>query len=261
MIILPEQVVCGYCDCSEFGALTVSPQRRITGFEIELYLEDGFSRFLDGREYKIQKNYIQIAKPGQTGSSILPFSTVYIKFHAAGELADRLTRAPEYFRSSHPGQIRNLMDEIILLTEEDNRRELLLQSKVLALLDLILSDSKLSDVELGTDYQIITKAKRFIEQHAGERIRLSDIAASVNLSKIYFHNNFTAAVGITPHRYLTECRIETVKKLLWSRELPVSEIAEKSGFCNQQHLNKVFKAETGMTPLEYRKAFQKKYMD
>jgi len=81
MFTLPENIICGYCNCTEFGSLTVSPERVATKYEIELYLEDGRSTFSDGVEYKIKKNFIRITRPGQRRYSLLPFRTAYIKFH------------------------------------------------------------------------------------------------------------------------------------------------------------------------------------
>lgn len=54
MITLPYNIVCGYCDCSEFGELSVSPKRNAVKYEIEFYLEDGLSTFADDKEYKIK---------------------------------------------------------------------------------------------------------------------------------------------------------------------------------------------------------------
>ena len=76
---------------------------------------------------------------------------------------------------------------------------------------------------------------------------------------IYFHNIFTESVGISPHQYLIDCRIENAKKLLWNSDISICEVAEKSGFGCQQYLNKVFKKETGITPVSYRKTFQQNY--
>lgn len=260
MITLPEHVTCGYCDCSEFGSLLVSPKRIVTRYEIEFYLADGLSTFCDDREYNIKKNYIQIAKPGQVRHSQLPFSTAYVKFDIEGTIANMLRSAPEYFYSNHQKQIQSKIDEMILLNENPTEHALLLQSLMLSFFHLILSDSKIANRKIGTDYEVISNAKRFIETHASEKIKLQDIAASVNLSDIYFHNNFTIATGLTPHQYLTECRIAQAKKLLWSSKMAMSDISDQCGFSSQQHLTKVFKKETGMTPAQYRKSFQKKYL-
>lgn len=257
MLQLPNQISCGYFDCSEFGELTTSPKRSVTRYEIEFYLEDGKTTTVDDRTFPIFKDYIQIAKPGQVRHSQLPFKTAYLKFDASGELARLLDAAPEYFRSSHPDRIVLKVDELILLREEEN--SLLFYSRFLSLLNLLLYDAKIPFARSGKNYEIIASAKRYIEQHFSEPITLLDMADSVHLSKIYFQNIFKESVGITPHQYLINCRIENAKKLLWNTNIPMSEVAEKSGFGCQQYLNKVFKRETRMTPLSYRRTLQKNY--
>lgn len=257
MLSLPENISCGYFDCSEFGSLNVSPNRTVTKYEIEFYLEDGKTTTTDNRTYEIKKDYIQIAKPGQIRHSELPFRTAYLKFNVSGEIADKLESIPEYFRSSHPQCIYNKIDEIILLNEGENK--LLLHSRLLSLLNLVLFDADIPTARNGKNYEIIAKAKRYIEANFENQIKLKDIANSVHLSEIYFHNIFNESVGISPHQYLIDCRIENAKKLLWDTEIPICEVAEKSGFGCQQYLNKVFKKETGTTPASYRKSFQQNY--
>ena len=89
---------------------------------------------------------------------------------------------------------------------------------------------------------------------------MKDIADSVLLSEIYFHNIFTESIGISPHQYLINCLIENAKKLLWNTNIPICDVAEKAEFGCQQYLNKVFKQETDMTPAAYRKLCQKNYI-
>lgn len=257
MITLPRNITCGYCDCSEFGSKAVSPKRTVTKFEIEFYLEDAKTTICDGKVYAIRKHHIQIAKPGQIRHSELPFRTAYLKFDADGEIAERLSKIPEYFCSSHPERIYHKIDEIILLRESEN--SLLLHSRLLSLLNLIFFDAEIPQNRSGKNYETVADAKRFIEENFDKQIKLKHIADSVHLSEIYFHTVFTETIGISPHQYLINCRIEHAKRLLWNPDIPICEVAEKSGFGCQQYLNKVFKAETDMTPNAYRKLCQKNY--
>lgn len=257
MLSLPENITCGYFDCSEFGDSEVSPKRTVTKYEIEFYLDDGKTTTCDDNTYEIKKDYIQIAKPGQVRFSELPFRTAYIKFEAKGEIAEKLESLPEYFSNSHPKRMYGKIDEIILLNESDNK--LLLYSRVLSLLNLVFFDAEIPDTRNGKNYEIIAQAKRYIEAHLEEKISLKDIAGSVHLSEIYFHNIFVESMGISPHQYLIDCRIEKAKKLLWDTNIPMTVVAEKSGLGCQQYLNKVFKKETGQTPVSYRKSFQQNY--
>ena len=110
------------------------------------------------------------------------------------------------------------------------------------------------------DWKHLTfEQRKVIANGISHKYKLKDIADNVYLSEIYFHNIFTESVGISPHQYLIDCRIENAKKLLWNSDIPICEVAEKSGFGCQQYLNKVFKKETGMTPVSYRKTFQQNY--
>ena len=87
---------------------------------------------------------------------------------------------------------------------------------------------------------ILDELKKYIEENCQNPIKLSDIANSVHLSETYFHNVFTKALGISPHQYLINCRIEKAKKLLWNSEIPISQISEETGFGCQQYFNKAF---------------------
>ena len=259
MITLPYNISCGYFDSSEFNGLLISPKRQSIKYEIEFYLEDAKSTFTDGNEYPIKKHYIQIAKPGQVRYSNLPFKTLYLKFNVEGELANLLNNAPEYFLSSHPEKIIDKLNEIILLNE-NGTNELLLQSRLLSFFNLILYDSEIPNLQGGTNYEIISKAKRFIESNYYKPITLKDIADSVHLSPIYFHNIFSSACGMSPHEYLIICRIAEAKKLLWDSNIPLSIVGENCGFGCQQYFNKIFKKETGLTPGKDRKEIGQKYL-
>ena len=135
----------------------------------------------------------------------------------------------------------------------------MLYSRLFSLLNLVFFDAEIPISRNGKNYEVVVKAKRYIENHFDAQIKLKDIARSVHLSEIYFHNIFTKSVGISPHQYLIDCRIENAKKLLWKSDIPICEVAEKSGFGCQQYLNKIFKKETGMTPVSYRKSIQHNY--
>ncbi len=260
MISLPNNIVCGYCDCSEFGKLTESPKRKVQKFEIEFYLEDALFTYANDKKYAIKKHYIQIAKPGQIRYTYLPFKTMYLKFSAEGEIAERLLNAPEYFRSSHPEKIIEKLDEIILLNENGNN-DLLLYSRLLSFINLVLYDSEIPNLQSGKNYEIISNAKRFIENNYKNSINLKNIADSVNLSPIYFHNIFTNTCGVSPHDYLIDCRITEAKKQLWDSDINLDFIAQNCGFGCAQYFSRIFKKITGITPGKYRKEVQKNYLE
>lgn len=260
MISMPRNIDCGHFDGSEFLGLKETPDRKVVRFEIEFYLNDAEYTYCDGTEYRIKKDHIQIAHPGQLRHSLLPFTTYFLKFDANGVIADRLMKAPLYFKASHTEKIKRLFNEIILLCEKCSENDLGFCAKVLETIDIILLDSELVSLNGTTAFEAAEKAKHYIELNFSEPIGLSDIAAAANLSTTYFHSVFSSLYGKTPHAYLLECRVENAKKMLWSSENDLCDIAVACGFGCQQYFTKVFRRETGLTPGQYRKRASEKYL-
>lgn len=260
-LCLPQKINCGYFDCSEFGNLKVSPARISKYYEIEYFLEDGQATYLNGDEIKIVADRIIIARPGDKRYSFLPFKTAFLKFEAEGTLAEILDRQPSYFEALHKKQIRELMHEIILLNESENKDILLFSGKLFTLLSFIIRDGEHKKRGTNYDYSAMHSAKKFIEGNFEKRLSTADIAKSANLSESRFRYLFGVAYGLSPHAYLTETRISAAKEMLWNTDIPITEIAEKCGFGCQQYLNDTFKKSTGVSPGKYREQFAKKYTE
>jgi AraC-like DNA-binding protein len=258
-IILPEIVTCGYFDCvRKFGSLKQSPKRTAANIEIELFLEDGRSTYIDGREFPVLKNHIVISKKGTERYSKLPFKTVFIKLSATGDIADALNGLPVFFMATHAGQMIELFNDIILLHEEQNTNRLLLGAKILLLIELLRQDSAIYNANAQT-YSMMHEAKKYINKNFSQSITATDIAASVNLSESRFRFLFKKTYGISAHRHLMNVRIAAAKQMLWDGVYSASEIAEKCGFGSQQYFNDCFKRETGLSPGRYKDNFERKY--
>ena len=257
---LSDSLRCGYFDCSIFGESTVSPLRRRTLFEIDYYLEDGKSTFSESTEYKIRKGYALIGRPGETCNSLLPFKTKFLKFSADGHLANLLHSAPTYFCVRRTYEVEQLFDEIIALHMSGEKNDMALCGKLLCLIAILIDDAKAHPDTSAPTERIISDAKRFIDTHYAEPLRLADIAASLSLSPSYFHAVFTASCGITPHEYLIDRRIRAAREMLCATSLPIGVIAEQCGFSNQQYLGTVFKQRLGISPGNCRKAYRQSYL-
>ncbi len=259
--VLPQITSCGYFNCTEeFGNLKRSPERISKGIEIELFLEDGESTFLNGREYRILKNHVIIAKENSRRYSLLPFKTVFLKIKATDELKAVLDALPDYFHATRTDRIKELLDEIILLNEQKNKNALMVGAKVLMLIDILIKDTSRNALENSMYYPSMHRAKKIIEERYAEKISAEDIAKEVNLSESRFRFLFGKTYGITPHQYLTDIRITHAKQMLWGNA-SMGEIAERCGFGSQQYFNDCFKKETGITPGQYKKDFARRYQD
>ena len=92
----------------------------------------------------------------------------------------------------------------------------------------------------------------FIEDHYAERIVMDDLAKVASMSTIHFSRAFKKAVGMSPHAFLTQRRLERAKALLKRSKLSVTEIAFATGFGSSAHFASVFSRKVGAPPSVYR---------
>ncbi len=80
---------------------------------------------------------------------------------------------------------------------------------------------------------------------------LERYAKDCHLSVSRFSHIFKQSTGLTPVEYINQIRVGKAKDLLLNTDLPMSEIAERVGFSNQNYFGRVFKKYTGMAPKRY----------
>lgn len=91
----------------------------------------------------------------------------------------------------------------------------------------------------------------YIHDHLDRGLTLAELAAFVQMSPNYFASLFKQSMGLTPHQYVIQCRVEQAKHLLREGELAIAEIAHSLGFAHQSHLNHHFKRLVGVTPKRF----------
>ncbi len=92
---------------------------------------------------------------------------------------------------------------------------------------------------------------RQIELRIAEKLTLQDLADVAGVSRSTFAERFTQQFGCSPHRYITQRRIEKAKVLLREGRLSVADIAYEIGFSGQSHFSTTFKAMTGQVPTAF----------
>jgi AraC family transcriptional regulator len=83
---------------------------------------------------------------------------------------------------------------------------------------------------------------------------LNDIAEAVHLSPFHVARLFKQALGVSPHQYLIQVRVNSARSLLsaGSGERSLAEVASAVGFADQSHLTRHFKRLLGVTPKQLR---------
>jgi AraC family transcriptional regulator len=94
----------------------------------------------------------------------------------------------------------------------------------------------------------------YIEDHLEQQIPLSTLAGLARLSPYYFCRAFKQSLGVPPHRYHTQLRIERAKALLAKSSPSVTEIGLAVGFSETSSFTAAFRKVTGLTPTAYHRS-------
>lgn len=97
----------------------------------------------------------------------------------------------------------------------------------------------------------LVRAADFIRDNYARSLKLDEICSAADLSPSYLIRGFKDKYGLTPHAYLTNCRIEFSRSQL-RRGRPIAEVALAAGFSDQAHLQRSFKKLVAATPGQYR---------
>ncbi|KYC37836.1 hypothetical protein WA1_04830 [Scytonema hofmannii PCC 7110] len=98
----------------------------------------------------------------------------------------------------------------------------------------------------------LQQAIDYIHTYLNRDLSLAELASVVNISPTYFASLFKQAMGISPHQYVIQQRVEKAKVMLLKTDLAIADIALQVGFSSQSHLTQQFKRLTGMTPKQVR---------
>jgi len=100
----------------------------------------------------------------------------------------------------------------------------------------------------------MARIRDFVEAHLDTDIRLDQLAELCGRSTEYFVRLFKATSGVSPYQYVLNLRIERARTLLGDETQSLADIALACGFSHQEHLTRMFRRFTGITPGRYRRS-------
>jgi AraC family transcriptional regulator len=107
---------------------------------------------------------------------------------------------------------------------------------------------------LGTLPQYkLRRALEYIDNNLHAELTLDEIARCLSMSPFHFAHLFKRTTGLSPHRYVTQRKIERAKTLLSDTDMSITEVAQQVGYANMGHFSVVFHRLLGLTPTQYRR--------
>lgn len=154
------------------------------------------------------------------------------------------------------GDILKQVDGIIeIASNRISYSDLVVSGSIVSLLNkitrMVLRSVSLEEKKICSG--CIDETVMYIDSHLDEDLTLDTLAEMVHLSKYHFIRLFKSAKGLTPHEYITSCRIDMSKKMLRETDRKISDIALECGFTDTSGYIKAFKRLCKITPGAYRK--------
>lgn len=97
----------------------------------------------------------------------------------------------------------------------------------------------------------------YVHKHYGEKITVSELAASVFLSERECFRIFQECLHMTPMQYIQNYRLQIACQMLAETEASVTEISHGCGLGSSSYFGKVFREYMKCTPGEYRQRIEK----
>jgi AraC-like DNA-binding protein len=108
-------------------------------------------------------------------------------------------------------------------------------------------------VPAGGSENRVARALQFCRQHFREPLGVKEIAGEAGMSREHFTRLFVAEMDQPPAAFLRELRVNEAATLLRETELPLREVAMRSGFYSTRHLMRTFQRAHRVGPSEYRR--------
>jgi transcriptional regulator GlxA family with amidase domain len=105
--------------------------------------------------------------------------------------------------------------------------------------------------------EMVKEAQAYIETNMQEKISVEHLSARFAVGRRNFDRRFIKATGNTPVEYLQRVKIESAKKALETSRKTINEVMYDVGYSDVKAFREVFRKVTGMSPLEYRRRYNK----
>jgi transcriptional regulator GlxA family with amidase domain len=108
--------------------------------------------------------------------------------------------------------------------------------------------------------EVVKKAQSYIENMLHEKISIEHLSNKLAVGRRNFDRRFIKATGNTPVEYSQRVKIEAAKKAFENSRKTINEVMYDVGYSDVKAFREVFRRITGMSPLDYRKKYNRGVM-
>ncbi|WP_179090237.1 AraC family transcriptional regulator [Paenibacillus sp. FSL H8-0548] len=260
------------------------PSEKHIAFELNLILEGEQETIMEGNSYRLQAGDMILIPPGFKHVNRCVSEPGMLYFCAHFNVDDPSFRQEmiKHDRilflsgTSDNKQFRAIINEWIIMSRSDglysSAERFRLQALLFELFGLLAqmiaskagAKEPLAPAKVKYAKAIAETMKSRFNSHLignGQQptanLKIEDLAALLGISPGYALEVFQDVYGMSPRQYLSELKLHEAKVLIRQPDLSLKEISIRLGYANLSHFSRQFKRWTGMSPLQFRKTWDK----
>lgn len=182
-----------------------------------------------------------------------PWTKIWINFE--GALAEKITECfslseKNYF---HAPDLKPMFFDMYNISRKNTDVKSISEQISVIFLQIIQKLSDACNYDLKFASPTAAALKDLIDNMTDFTATLDDLSKKIYCSKSHAIREFRLAYNITPYEYILRNRFSVAETLLKNTRLSITEIAEKTGFCDVHYFSGMFSKRYGVSPSRYRK--------
>ncbi|MDO5559445.1 MAG: AraC family transcriptional regulator [Oscillospiraceae bacterium] len=249
--------------------------------EIIMPLQNGFTVCADNTVYDMKERDLVIIPPGKLHSLRSPSNGRRLIFQCDNSALEEIPALR---------QITRIFSSVIFINSSTNGDlKVIAKKTMLDILDEYFSDSELSETKIYlkllelllkvrenqmNEYKNMLKCTpeklveynekftavlKYIDSNYMYDITLDKLAAIAGYSKYHFSRIFRQYSTVSYIQYINTKRTKAAEALLLNPDIPITEVAMRSGFSSITSFNRIFKEIKHCTPSDFKRLYKSAY--
>ncbi len=256
----------------------VEDPHKHTFYEI-IWIEEGVSKqVIDYREFVIQPGTLFFISPGQVhqfdewqgvkGGSVFFTESFFLLNQQNKDRLFELSFLDNFYtnpflrpEATEYAEVKHTIDWLFKEKGRTDPSPFILQSLLHVLLARIqrLFDQQTQKIVTRKQVVIYKRFKELVDVHFAEALSAGAYAEKLHVTQHHLNHVVKGVTGKTASEVIRARTMLEAKRLLTFTDQAVSEVAAGLGLFDASYFARIFKAETGVSPIELKKAISEKY--
>jgi len=254
------------------------PMHWHTAMEIIMPIENTYAVSMNKTAYSLKVGDILIIPPGELHALVAPSSgSRIVMLFDASLLANvkgfsgilPVLMQPRIISKDNSPEIYEAQKNLLYsIRDEYNSNTPLREAAIYALIIQMFVNIGRNHMDADTLFPLVRQGKQkeyiekfnmifdYIDQNYTEDLSLDTISGVAGFSKFHFSRLFKQFTDMSFYDYLNQRRVRAAEALLLDPDIPITEIAMRSGFSSISTFNRVFKSFKECTPSEFKKLYR-----